>query len=231
MIIAIDGPAASGKSTIAKLLAKDLDYLYIDTGAMYRAVTFAFLEAKLGSELNFELNQSQAGTEAEDEALLARILTKIKIRLESGDSGAKVFLNDRDISSEIRGSLVSANVAYIAAFKVVRDELVEQQRAMGKCGHVVLDGRDIGTVVFPQAELKIFMIASAEVRAQRRIKDLEARGEKPMLAELIEDIKARDEHDYNRKESPLTKAADAKEIDTDNFSIDEVLEQIKKLIN
>ncbi len=214
MIIAIDGPAGSGKSTVAKLAAQRLGFDYIDTGAMYRAVTFVYLKDKGFKE-----------DEKIDLDFLSLLLPSVHIRFE----GERIILNEENISSEIRSSQVSNKVSAIAAVKAVRNKLVDEQREMGKSGNVILDGRDIGTVVFPNADHKIFLVASPEIRAQRRLKDLEALGEKKELSELTTEIITRDKKDSERTEGPLKKADDAIEINTDDLSIEEVVTKIIEL--
>ena len=209
--IAIDGPAAAGKSTIAKRLAKALDYTYIDTGAMYRCVAY------YGLTHQYDLD---------DEKVFPELLSHIKIEL----NGSLVILNGEDVSSLIRMDIVSQNASKVATKKVVREFLVEQQREMAKSGGVILDGRDIGTVVLPDADLKIYQIASVEARAMRRYKENIERGLDADLEVIKADIQARDENDMNRKESPLKKAEDAIEVDTSDMSIEEVVEAIMKLI-
>jgi len=220
MLIAIDGPAGSGKSTIAKLLAEKLGFQYIDTGAMYRAVTLAALEAKYPS-INFSLTDKVLGYEDED-FIKERVLPNLSIKLD----GKEVYLSGRNVSKEIRTPFVSNNVAQIAALKSVRENLVKQQQALGRASNCVMDGRDIGTVVFPDADIKIFLTASAEVRAKRRLKDFEEQGEHTNFAALVEDIKARDKYDSERDISPLKIADDAIEINSDDKTIDQVLQLI-----
>lgn len=213
VVIAIDGPAASGKSTIAKRLAKELGYTYIDSGAMYRAVTLVWLR----SHIEAEPKQSQAETQLET------ILQDFDFEFD----GDKVIINGQDCSQEIRSNKVSQNVSYIASFVQVRDKLVDLQRQMSESKNIVMDGRDIGTVVFPNADLKIFMVASAKVRAERRAAQLKAQGEEVDVEELVNEIKKRDELDSKRQHSPLIKAQDAIEICTDDLSIEEVTDMIK----
>ncbi len=223
MIIAIDGPAGSGKSTIAKLISERLGYQYIDTGAMYRAVTLSLLERKYSE---YQLNQNVELVSSEDEGVLELYIAELLINLSHKD----VFLGARNISSEIRSPLVSANVAQVAAMKIVREHLVTQQRALGAKANCVMDGRDIGTVVFPNAELKIFLTASAEVRARRRLKDFNEQGVNIEFEALVEDIIARDKRDMEREISPLRKAADATEIISDNVNIEGVVAYILDLL-
>lgn len=214
-IIAIDGPAASGKSTVAKLLAEKLKYLYIDSGAMYRAVTYRWLE-----EVSLKVKHGSS----EDTELLEKIMSSIDIKLE--DNSKKVIVDGHDLTDAIRTNHVSNNVSYIASFAVVREKLVDIQRKISEAISVVMDGRDIGTVVFPNADYKFFMVASARVRAERRLKDLQAKGENIDIETLTSQIEERDKKDSERDVSPLTKAKDAIEINTDDLTIDEVLELI-----
>ncbi|MDK6862680.1 MULTISPECIES: (d)CMP kinase [Nosocomiicoccus] len=201
--ITIDGPAAAGKSTIAKIVANQLNYKYLDTGAMYRAVTL------------YSLNLSESLTESN--------ITDAKINFsESGD----VFLNDTNVTKDIRNSEVTNRVSSIASIDFVRDYLVDMQREIAADKGIVMDGRDIGTVVIPDAELKIYLTASPEIRAKRRLIEEEARGNNITLDNLIKEIIARDESDMNREHSPLKKAESAIEINTDNMTIDEVASAI-----
>ncbi|OFS64233.1 (d)CMP kinase [Nosocomiicoccus sp. HMSC09A07] len=201
--ITIDGPAAAGKSTIAKIVANHLNYKYLDTGAMYRAVTL------------YSLNLSESLTESN--------ITDAKINFnESGD----VFLNDTNVTKDIRNSEVTNKVSSIASIDFVRDYLVDMQREIAADKGIVMDGRDIGTVVIPDAELKIYLTASPEIRAKRRLIEEEARGNNITLDNLIKEIIARDESDMNREHSPLKKADSAIEINTDNMTIDEVASAI-----
>lgn len=215
IIIAIDGPAGSGKTTTAKEVATRLNYIYIDTGAMYRAITYAWL---------------QSGLEMTDENL-TKILLDNKIELKQSDDGQKTFLNGKDVSKEIRTRDVTQNVSPISTIKIVRQILVEQQRELGKVGGVVMDGRDIGTTVFPKAELKVFLIASIEARAERRTKELKAKGEDFSIEEIKKQIEQRDFIDSNRDVSPLRKADDAIEINTSHMTIEEQTQKIIDLAN
>ncbi|MFV0483952.1 MAG: (d)CMP kinase [Bacteroidales bacterium] len=212
--IAIDGFSSCGKSTMAKALAKELGYVFIDTGAMYRAVTyFALQNGMIDSKGNV------------DKAKLVNRLHDLSIALkyDSASGVAHSYLNGEDVEAEIRKPLVSSHVSKIAAIKEVRDFLVAQQRKMGEAKGVVMDGRDIGTTVFPDAELKIFMTASDEVRAQRRYDEMIGKGVEVSIAEVSANIKERDYIDQNREESPLRQAADAEVIDNTNLTPDEQL--------
>lgn len=210
MIIAIDGPAGSGKSTIAKLIADDLGLVYLDTGAMYRLVT---LKA---------LNDGILGNLEKIEEMLNNL--NIDIR------GNRFYLDDIDVSEEIRKPVVSENVSDIAAIREVREKMVDLQRKLSKSKSVILDGRDIGTVVFPNADVKIFLVADAKERANRRYKELIEKGENVRIEEIYENILKRDEIDSTRKESPLKKAEDAIEVDTTSKNIEEVKNEILKII-
>lgn len=217
MIVAIDGPAGSGKSTTAKAVARQLGYLYIDTGAMYRAVALAFLREDL-----------QASEEA-----ARRVLPSIHVDLRPGDQGLRVFLNDEDVTESVRGSAVTNRVSEIAALPSVRRKLVDEQRRIAqshKEGGVVLDGRDIGTVVFPHADVKIFMVADDRTRARRRRDELVKRGEDVSLEEVLRDIRRRDEHDSSRAAAPLIKAEDAIEVDTSDVSIEKQIDRVLDVV-
>lgn len=213
-IIAIDGPAGAGKSTVARQIAQKLELLYLDTGAMYRAVTW------------FVLN---SGVSVDDEPEVAELLNHCDIRLSSDDYQAqscRVWVNGKDVSDEIRTPKVTSNVSAIAAQPSVRDALVQQQRRYGKEGGIVMDGRDIGTHVFPNAELKIFLTASVKERARRRQKDLISQGSPLSLENIEQSIYERDLKDSTRAIAPLRQAPDAFVINTDSLSIDEVIEQV-----
>ncbi|MGV6844742.1 MAG: (d)CMP kinase [Lutibacter sp.] len=219
IIISIDGFSSTGKSTIAKLLASKLNYVYVDTGAMYRAVTFFALTNKI--ILKGVLDKDK---------LIAN-LPKIKLSFsfvkEKGFS--EINLNDNNIESKIRSLEVSNWVSRIAEISKVRRKLVHQQQNIGKSKGIVMDGRDIGTVVFPDAELKIFMTASAEIRAERRFKELVENGEKVTYENVLENVKQRDFIDSTREDSPLIKAKDAIIIDNSNLTINEQVEKIYEL--
>ncbi|MBS4209752.1 (d)CMP kinase [Bacillus sp. FJAT-50079] len=212
--IAIDGPAAAGKSTVAKRVAEQLSYIYVDTGAMYRAFTYKTLQEKV---------------DIQNEGYLEELLAKTKIELKASVSGQLVYLDGQDVTERIRQSDVTNAVSAVAASKAVRLDLVERQRQFGKNGGVVMDGRDIGTSVLPDAELKIFLLASVEIRAQRRYEENKAKGITTDLEELMKEIELRDKQDSEREISPLVKADDAIVIDTSHLSIDEVKNEILTL--
>ena len=205
--IAIDGPAAAGKSTISKRVAEQLNYIYIDTGAMYRAVTLLYIEK--GKDI---INN----------------LSSVEISFKREDSN-RVILNERDVTDEIRSQTVTANVSEVSSFEEVRSYLVAMQQKIGLEKGVVMDGRDIGTTVLPDAELKIFMQASPRVRAERRLLEEEARGNDIDLDELTSQIIRRDELDMSREISPLLQAHDAVLLDTTDLSIEDVEAQILDL--
>ena len=206
MIIAIDGPAGSGKSTIAKLIAEDLELVYLDTGAMYRLVT---LKA---------LNEGILG----DFEKIKKMLNNLNIDIKENG----FYLDNVDVSDEIRKPIVSENVSDIAAIREVREKMVDLQRKFSESKNVILDGRDIGTVVYPNANVKIFLVADAKERANRRYKELVKKGENVKIEEIYENILKRDEIDSTRKESPLKKAEDAIEVDTTSKNIGEVKNEI-----
>ncbi len=213
--IAIDGPSASGKSTIAKSLAKTLGYIYVDSGAMYRAVTLYFLEN------NVPIDDADAVSEA---------LADISIRFTRNERGNCTILNDRDVESEIRQMRVSEYVSQVAATKAVRTEMVKQQHEMGKNKGIVMDGRDIGTVVFPDAEVKIFVTADIEERAKRRYAELKKKGNEVSFEEILQNLRERDRIDSTRAASPLRKADDAVEIDNTHLSLEEQLELAQAIV-
>ncbi|HFU4123033.1 TPA: (d)CMP kinase [Streptococcus suis] len=207
--IAIDGPASSGKSTVAKIIAKQFGYTYLDTGAMYRAVTLLALEHQLAED--------QVGQ-------LLKLVDQEPISFDRNQDGQqRVFLGQRDVSLAIRDNDVTNNVSWVSALAPVREKLVALQQEIAKAGGIVMDGRDIGTVVLPQAELKIFLIASVEERALRRFKENTERGIETDLETLKEEIAARDYKDSNRAVSPLKAADDAITFDTTGVSIEGVV--------
>lgn len=213
--IAIDGVSSSGKSTMAKDLAKIIGYIYIDSGAMYRAVTLYCLR-------NDIINDDKTINEEKLKEHLPNINIKFKLNPLTGKPDT--YLNGKNVEKEIRGMEVSQLVSPVSAIRFVRKEMVKQQQEMSQEKGVVMDGRDIGTVVFPKAELKIFVSASPEIRAKRRIDELRMRGDKKTsYEEVLENIKYRDHHDQNRKESPLRKADDAILLDNSEINIEQQL--------
>jgi len=223
--IAIDGFSSTGKSTLAKQLAKHLGYVYVDTGAMYRAITL------------FAMQMGYISNDFFDKETLINSLPNIKLHFEfNPDLGfAEMYLNDVNVEKEIRTIEVSSFVSKIAEVSEVRSKLVEQQQEMGKGKGIVMDGRDIGTVVFPNAELKIFMTASPETRAQRRFDELQAKGDSVTYEEVLKNVQERDYIDTHRDDSPLVKADDAIEIDNSYLTREEqftaVLELAEEIIS
>ena len=222
--IAIDGHSSTGKSTLAKQLAKALDYIYVDSGAMYRAVTLYALEQGFVSDKKFDSN-----------ALISNIENvNIEFKKE-GNNPTVLFLNNTEVSSNIRGMEVSNLVSKVAALPEVRKCLVREQRRMGEQKGIVMDGRDIGTVVFPKAELKIFMTASAQTRTQRRFDELTEKGAQVDFEDVFENITSRDHKDSTRADSPLTQARDARVLDNTNLTQSQqytiVMDWIKDLID
>lgn len=216
MKIAVDGPVSSGKSTISKKVAQQNQLIYLDTGAMYRCVTLYMI---------------QENVPLENEERVAQQLEKVHIHFEIDGDTQRVFLNNEDVSERIRQTdITRATSATISTYPSVRSEMVRRQQEYAKNHSIIMDGRDIGTVVLPEAELKIFLVASVEERARRRFEENKIRGIEQSFEELIEDIKQRDLTDSTRKQTPLKKAADAIEIDTTTLTIDQVVEQINQLI-
>jgi cytidylate kinase len=211
LVIAIDGPAASGKSTTARLVAERLGYVHIDTGAMYRAVTLKVL---------------RAGLSPEDREAIAALLNTTRVELRNMGGALRIFLDGVDVTGPIRTQEVTRAVSAVSRLREVRTAMVREQRAMGKDGGIVLEGRDIGTVVFPDADLKFFIIAGIEARALRRQRELQEKGTRADLEELKREIAERDRLDSSRAESPLRKAEGAIEIDTSNLSIEEQVNQV-----
>lgn len=212
ILVAIDGPSAAGKSTIAKMVAKKENFIYIDTGAMYRCVAYYCLTQKI------DLN---------DEKAVEQAIEHIQIRLTPDN---KVYLNDEDVSNQIRQDQVSLGASCVSKYQAVRSFLVDEQRKMAKAGNVILDGRDIGTVVLPNANLKIYQIASVETRAKRRYLENLERGLDADLETIKKEIEERDYQDTHREISPLKKAEDAIELDTSSLTLEEVVEQVLTLI-
>lgn len=217
LIIAIDGPAGSGKSTTAKLLAKKLGYLYIDTGAMYRAVTLYAIKNNL----------------LDNEKKIIELAKQLNIELKFENGQTKVSVNGKDVTEEIRSLEVNQNVSPVSKIEGVRKILVEKQKEMGKNGGVVMEGRDITTVVFPNADVKIFLTATIDERARRRALEFEQKGQPVDIEKVKQNILERDRIDSSRDVSPLTKSPDAIEIDTSNLSIEQqvdlILEETKKV--
>ena len=211
--VAIDGPAAAGKSTVAKRIAEIKGYTYIDTGAMYRAFTWYCL---------------QKGVDCQDEKACCALIPEVVIKLRPGNS---VLCNDIDVTKAIRQTDVSGNVSYIASYKDIRLFLVDQQRAMAGKHSVIMDGRDIGTYVLPNADVKIFQIASVQTRAQRRYDENVGKGIPCTFAEIEEDVKKRDYIDSHRAFAPLTPAKDSILLDTSDMSIEEVVNAIIEIID
>lgn len=214
--IAIDGPASSGKSTIAKKIADLYHLVYVDTGAMYRSLTFLALKNNVS---------------VHDEEALIELLDTVTITFKRNKDGQLVFANDKDITEEIRQHDVTNNVSVVSSYGLVREELVSRQLEIAQDTGVVMDGRDIGTVVLPDADVKIFLVASVEERAERRYLENKEKGIETDFELLKQEIIARDEYDSNREISPLKQAEDAVRIDTTSLSIEEVVEECQKIIN
>jgi cytidylate kinase len=215
IIVAIDGPAGAGKSTVAKRLAKELGYTYMDTGAMYRA---------------FALKARREGIDLDNESALRASLAGTNVELMEKDGQPKVLLDGRDVTSEIRAPEMSQWASKISALKPVRERMVELQRALGARGGVVVEGRDIGTVVFPGAEVKIFLTAGTQERGLRRFAELQAHGKDVTLEETLGEMKQRDRRDQERAVAPLRQAEDAVAVDSTGMSVDQVVEKIMKEI-
>ncbi len=219
IVVAIDGYSSCGKSTLAKALAKELQFIYVDSGAMYRAVTLYFLRNHI------DLNNAEQVAEA---------LKNIHLNFHSRDYQTHITLNDEEVSDEIRLMPVSENVSPVSAIREVRKEMVAQQQRMGRSKNIVMDGRDIGTTVFPNAQLKLFMTADPKVRAERRFKELQPNNPDITLEEVFENLAHRDYSDTTRKESPLMRAEDAIILDNTNITPEQqlqfALEKIKPLL-
>lgn len=220
IVIAIDGFSSTGKSTIAKQLAKHLNYVYVDTGAMYRAVTLFAMQNDFITKEAFDVNDFVMQ--------LHKINLNFQFNPELGF--AEMYLNDVNVEKEIRTLEVSSFVSRVAAIPEVRYQLVKQQQKMGEEKGIVMDGRDIGTVVFPNAELKLFMTASAQTRAERRYKELIERGDKVDYEDVLRNVQERDYIDSHRADSPLVKADDAIEIDNSNLTLEEQNTKILQLV-
>ena len=215
--IAIDGPAGAGKSTLSKKAAKELGFLYIDTGAMYRAAAL------------FAINNG-IDVKKESQKLIS-ILDSMDIDMVYDKAGNKIFLNGRDVTKEIRQEKVGVAASDTAAIPEVREKLVAIQRELAAKNNVIMDGRDIGTHVLKNADLKVFLTAASSERAKRRYKELEEKGEKPNLAKIQADIEYRDKQDSERKVSPLKKAEDAVVFDTTDINFEEALDELKRMIS
>jgi cytidylate kinase len=215
MIIAIDGPSGAGKSTLGRMLARELGLLYIDTGAMYRAVALAV---------------TKAGVSTTDEEAVAEVARRAEVTLTGDPERLQVRLGGRDVSEEIRTEQVGHTASVVSAIPAVRRELVRQQRELGARGGVVLDGRDIGTVVFPSADVKFFLTARAEERARRRFEEERAKDQDQTFEDTLADIAARDRRDTTREDSPLRPAPDAVTVDTTGLSIQGVFERMMEVV-
>ena len=213
--IAIDGPAGAGKSSISKVVANELGYLYIDTGAMYRGVTWAVLDSHVDVK-----NQKDVES----------LLPSLDLSLEPTANACKVFVKGQDVTDLIRQQQINENVSTIASYKGVREYLVERQQAMAAVGGVILDGRDIGSVVLPKAELKIYLTASVDARAKRRWLEVQGTSNEQSLEDIKKNVESRDEMDKNRDESPLVCVEDAIVVDSSNMTFDETVEHILHLV-
>lgn len=213
--IAIDGPAGAGKSSISKVVANELGYLYIDTGAMYRGVTWAVLDSHIDVK-----NQKDVES----------LLPSLDLTLEPTANACKVFIKGQDVTDLIRQQQINENVSTIASYKGVREYLVERQQAMAAVGGVILDGRDIGSVVLPKAELKIYLTASVDARAKRRWLEVQGTSNEQSLEDIKNNVESRDEMDKNRDESPLVCVEDAIVVDSSNMTFDETVEHILHLV-
>lgn len=213
--VAVDGPAGAGKSSISKIVAKKLGYLYIDTGAMYRSVTWAVLHNHI------DVNNQKA---------VEALLPELDLTMEASDDSCKVFIAGQDVTDFIRTPQVNNAVSIVASYKGVRQYLVERQRLMAEAGGVILDGRDIGSVVLPNAELKIYLTASVEARAMRRYLEVKGTVNEQTLEDIKDSVMQRDDMDKNRKESPLIQVEDAVLVDSSEMTFDETVEHILHLI-
>jgi CMP/dCMP kinase len=215
-VVAIDGPVGSGKTTVARLAAKRLGYVLVDTGALYRCLALA---------------ARHRGLSWEDGDKLGKLASSLRISFEEGDAGQKVLLDGDEVTREIREPDISQGASKVSVHKAVREALLNTQRDLGREGGVVMEGRDIGTVVFPDAEVKIFVAASAEIRAERRYNELIAMGEDVCLEETLREVKQRDQRDENRAVAPLKPATDAVILDTGPLSIEQVVNRVIDLVN
>lgn len=213
--IAIDGPAGAGKSSISKVVANELGYLYIDTGAMYRGVTWAVLDSHV---------------DVKNQKKVEALLPSLDLTLEPTASACKVYVKGQDVTDLIRQQQINENVSTIASYKGVREYLVKRQQAMAAVGGVILDGRDIGSVVLPDAELKIYLTASVDARAKRRWLEVQGTSNEQPLEEIKKNVESRDEMDKNRDESPLVCVEDAIIVDSSNMTFDETVKHILHLV-
>lgn len=213
--VAVDGPAGAGKSSISKIVAKKLGYLYIDTGAMYRSVTWAVLHNHI------DVNNQKA---------VEALLPELDLTMEASDDSCKVFIAGQDVTDFIRTPQVNNAVSIVASYKGVRQYLVERQRLMAEAGGVILDGRDIGSVVLPNAELKLYLTASVEARAMRRYLEVKGTVNEQTLEDIKDSVMQRDDMDKNRKESPLIQVEDAVLVDSSEMTFDETVEHILHLV-
>jgi len=213
--VAVDGPAGAGKSSISKIVAKKLGYLYIDTGAMYRSVTWAVLHNHI------DVNNQKA---------VEALLPELDLTMEASDDSCKVFIAGQDVTDFIRTPQVNNAVSIVASYKGVRQYLVERQRLIAEAGGVILDGRDIGSVVLPNAELKIYLTASVEARAMRRYLEVKGTVNEQTLEDIKDSVMQRDDMDKNRKESPLIQVEDAVLVDSSEMTFDETVEHILHLV-
>ena len=218
-VIAVDGFASTGKSTLSKRLANALNFTYIDTGFMYRVVSY------------FALNSNLIEDDVILEKEFEKALAKTKFTWSTDTQSKEMLFNGKSFGDEIRTLEISTWVSQIAQLGFVREHLVAQQRSLSKLGSVVMDGRDIGTVVFPYADFKFFLVADSKIRAQRRFDELQAKGEKVLFEEILKNVVDRDHQDSTRDISPLRKAGDALEIDTTSVGVEEVFEQMVSYIN
>lgn len=215
MIVAIDGPAGTGKGTVAKLISERLDFVYIDTGAMYRCITLKMIRENISLD---------------EEEKIKDLLERTKITFKNLDDKQHVYLDGEDVSDLIRKPNVNELVSPVSAIKIIRIKMVELQRKLGEEGNVIMEGRDITTVVFPNAEVKIYLDAKLEIRAERRYKELIARGNDVTYEDTLESIRKRDKNDMEKEMGALKIAEDAVIIDTSNMTIEEVYDKIKEII-